>query len=798
MLGDLRRAFRLLRQQPFITAIVVAILALGTGANTAVFSVVNAVLLQPLPFRDAHRLVMVWGASGADPGGIRPVSVPSFREWKRRNTAFEQIAASSDAIYSLTGAGDPVSIVGYRFDADFFGVLGTSPILGRTFRPEEVTAGAHRVVVLSHRLWQRRFAADPAVLGRAITLNDEPYTVIGVMPAGFHHPRSAELWTPLVISPRLDANWDARPLRVAARLRPGVTIERAQAEMSRLAEDIARAHPAPNAKEAVRLASFREQAAGDVRPALLLLMAAAGFILLIACTNLANLLLARASARSVEMAVRSALGASRARLARQLMVESGVLALAGAAAGVVLTVWLADFLVAMFPNNIANLNIPTIEALSIDARVLAFTLALSAATTLGFSLIATVHATRTRLNERATVQPAPRLRRALLVAEVALTLVLLAGAGLMLRSFVHVVDSDLGIEPRNVLAVQVILPSNRYPDADRRLAFADAVVERMRRLPGVEAAGATNYLPLSGFWDTIAVLREGAPPPTPGNETTADYRVATPDYFRAMGIRLISGRSFIDRDTADMPQVAIVNQSLAKLFWPEGDALGRRINAGSAADPLWLEVVGVMADVKSFGQEEATHLDLYRPFAQAPSGLIAFTVRTSTAAAAMFPLLRQQIWTEDPELPTFRENTMEQLAAESIGLRRVSLQLLGGFALLALLLAAVGTYGVMNFSVTQRLPEIGVRMALGAERRIILSLVLGEVGRTALIGLVAGLAAALWLTRLASSLLVGVTATDPVVYGLTCALLLAVALAAGYLPARRASRVDPMVVLRHE
>ena len=798
MLRDLRQALRLFKQQPAITVVVVAVLALGTGANTAIFSVVNAVLLQPLPFRDADRLVMVWGARGPGRRDIQPVSAPGFRAWASRNTVFERIASSSDAVYSLTGSGDPVSIIGYRFDADFFGVLGTEPMLGRTFIPEEATAGRHRVVVLSHRLWQRQFAADREVLGRSITLNGEPYTVIGVMPPGFRHPQRAELWTPLVMSPRIESSWEARVLRVAARLKPGVTVEQAQTEMARLADDIARAQPATNTGETVRIMSFRDNITGDIRPALLMLMAAAGFILLITCTNLANLLLARANARSTEMAIRSALGASRARLARQLITESALLAFVGSAVGVALAMWLADFLVGMFPNNIANVSIPQVDALPIDGRVLVFTVAMSIITAVSFGLVPALHALRFQINERTPIHPARSFRRGLLVAEVALTLVLLAGAGLMLRSFLHVVQSDLGIDPRNTLAVQVMLPSSRYQNPGQRLAFTQAVVERMRNLPGVEVAGATNFLPLSGFWGTLTVAAEGMPSPKPGEEIEADDRVATPDYFRAMGIRVIRGRTFTEFDTADAPNVAIVNQSLANRFWPDSDAVGRRINVGSSTEPQWLEVVGVAGDIKAFGQEEATHLDLYRPFAQVPYGLIAFTVRTATPPMAMFRALRQQIWAEDPQLPTFRENTMEQLAAESTTLRRVSLQLLGSFALLAVLLAAVGTYGVMNYSVTQRRREIGVRMALGAERNTIVSLVLGEVGRTTAIGLAIGLGAALWLTQLASSLLVGVAATDPTVYGLTSLLLVGVAAAAGYLPARRASRVDPVVVLRHE
>jgi putative ABC transport system permease protein len=797
MLADLRHAVRLFRQQTWITLVIVAVLALGTGANTAIFGLVNAVLLQPLPFHDADRLVMIWGFRAAEADGIRPVSVPTFREWQNRSTVFERLAASSDATYSLTGAGDPVSVNGYRFDAEFFGVLGTGPLLGRTFFPEEVAPGATRVVVLSHRLWQRRFAGDAGVLGRAITLNGEPSIVIGVMPAGFHHPERAELWTPLVIPARFDSNWNARPLRVAARLRPGVTLEQAQAEMSRLADDMARAQPA-NAGETVRLSSFRDERTADIRPALLLLTGAAGFILLIACANVANLLLARASGRATEMAVRSALGASRGRLARQLLAESTVLAMAGSVAGLGLAIWLSNLLVAMFPNNIANLSIPRIEAAPIDWRVLAFALLLSGVTTLAFGIAPAAQAGRAALNQRVAAPPSRRVRHALVVAEAALTLVLLTGAGLMLRSFLHVVQSDLGIEPRHALALQVILSGTRYGNAEQQASFVDAVVARLQRVPGVEAAGATNYLPLSGFWGSTSVRADGMPSPPPGQEIEADYRVATPDYFRAMGIRLVQGRAFSEGDRADRPAVTILNQSLARRFWPDGDVVGERVAIGSTEKPDLLEVVGVIADVKSFGQEEPTHFDVYRPFAQEPSGLVAFTVRTAMPASSMFPVLRQQIWAEDPELPTFREDTMQQLADESTALRRVSLQVLAGFALVALALAAFGTYGVMSYVVSQRLPEIGVRMALGAEPGRILSLVLGEVGRTAAAGLVLGLLAALAVTRLASSLLVGVTPGDPVVYAASGLLLLLVVVFAGYLPARRASAVDPLTTLRRE
>lgn len=796
MLSDVRYALRLFVQQPLVTATVIVVLALGTGANTAIFSVVNAVLLQALPMPDADELVMLRGYQKSESGGIRPVSAPVFDLWKARNTVFERIAASSDAAFNLTGVGDPVSLIGYRFDADFFGVLGTEPMLGRTFLPQETTSGQHRVAVLSHRLWQRRFNSDVNVIGRSITMNDEPYIVIGVMPPGFRHPQRAEIWTPLVLSARTQSNWNVRPLRVAARLKPGVTIEQAQTEMSRIAAEIAQTQPASNTGEGVSLSSFREAQSGDIRPALLMLMGAAGFILLITCANLANLLLARVSARSTEMAIRSALGAPRLRLIRQLMLESAVLTLAGAALGLALTVAFADALVAMFPNNIANLSIPRIEELPVDARVLAFTMTMAIVTACVFGLLPARQALRSPLNQRTTTAQSTAFRRALLVSEIALTVVLLVGAGLMLRSFVHVAQSDLGIEPTRVVGVQVMLPISRYGTSASQLTFATSVVERLQRLPGVEVAGATNFLPLSGFWDNVSVFPEGQPPPRPGEEVTADNRIATPDYFRTMGIRVSRGRTFTDRDTGDRPPIAIVSESLARRFWPAADPIGRRINLASDAEPQWVEVVGVVSDIKAFGQEEETHLDLYRPLAQVPFPLIAFTVRAATDPSAMFAPIRRQIWSVDPQLPTFREDTMEQLAAESTALRRISLQLLGAFAVLALVLAAVGTYGVLSYSVAQRLPELGVRMALGAGRGTIMALVLGELGRTTFAGVVIGLVASVAVARLASSLLVGVTSTDPAVYAITCGLLVVVAFVAGYLPARRASRLDPTAVLR--
>jgi putative ABC transport system permease protein len=723
--------------------------------------------------------------------------VPVFREWRGRSTSFEKLASSRDVQYSLTGVGDPLAIVGYRFDADFFDVLGVPPMLGRTFRPEETVEGQHFVTVLSHRLWQTRFGADHGIVGRAITLSGTSHTVIGVMPPGFHHPDGIQLWTPLVLNAAISGNWNARPLRVAGRLKSGVSIEDAQAEMTRIAGELATLNPASNASETVRVMSFRDNLTGDIRPALLMLMGGAAFILLIACTNLANLLLARASARSTEMAVRSALGATRRRLLRQLMAESVVLASIGGAMGLALTVVVSRFLVAMFPNNIANLSIPTVERLAIDGRVLAFSLVIAIVTAAAFGLAPALHALRMNLNQRTAAQPPKRFRRGLLVAEIALTLALLGGAGLMLRSFLSVIGSDLGFQPRNALAVTVLLPGNKYNSGDSIRAFVNAVMERLKELPGTQSVGATNFLPLSGFWGTTPIHAEGHALPQPGEELTVDNRIASPGYFDTLGIRLVRGRPFSERDAADAPRVVILSRGLAERLWPGADPIGRRVTT-NAAKPEWWEVVGVTNDVKAFGQEEATHLDLFRPFAQAPFPLIAFVVRTNETPSTALGLVREQLWAVDRDLPTFSEDVMEQLAAESTALRRVSLQLLAAFAILALVLAAVGTYGVMAYSVTQRFQEIGVRMALGAGRAAILRLIIGEVGWTALAGVGLGLGVTLGVTQLASSLLVGITATDPGVFAIATIILLAVTLLAGYLPARRAGLISPMSALRQQ
>jgi len=801
---DLRYGFRMLLRKPSFTAVAALALALGIGANTAIFSVVNAVLLEPLPYRDADRLVMVWGNNLPKGATIDLVSPGDLAEWKAQNHVFEDLAGSRDASYSLTGMGEPESIFGYRFAANFFHVLGVNALLGRTFLPEEDRPGSDKVVVLSHRLWQRRFGGDPGVIGKSITLSGAPYTVIGIMPPGFSHPRGAELWTPLALDPSLMNNRQRRFLRVAARLKPGVTREQAQKEMDGIAARIAAQYPETNAGEGVNVVKL--EYIGDARTPLLVLLGAVGFVLLIACANVANLLLVRAAARQKEIAIRTALGASRLRLVRQFLTESVLLSLFGGALGLLLAFWSVGPMRALFQSNIENFNLPKVEAIPVDGRALGFSLLLSLLTGVIFGLLPALQASKPDLNltlkesgGSSTVSArGRRFRDLLVVAEIALALMLLIGAGLMIKSFLRLQQGDLGLNPKNVLTMQVMLPQYKYPDAQKRLAFLQGVLQRVETLPGVQSVGAINFLPLSGFWGTASFSIEGRPLPKPGEEPGADNRVITPHYLRAMGIRLVRGRDFTERDREGAPQVAIINETLARRYWPSEDPIGKRLNLGEANNPSWWEIVGVAGDVKAFGLEQETHADLYRPFLQVPFPLIAFTIRTAADPMRLAAAVRQEIWTVDKDQPVFKVLTMEQLASDSVTFRRVSMLLLGFFAAVALVLAATGIYGVMAYAVTQRTHEIGIRLALGARTQDVVSMILRQGMLLALIGVAIGLAASLALTRVMSSLLYGVSATDPLTFIGISALLVGIALLACYLPARRATQVDPMVALRYE
>ena len=809
LLQDLRYGARMLAKNPGFTLVAVVTLALGIGANTAIFSVVDRVLLHRPPYKDPERLVMVWGYNQQHDEGITPVSPADFEDWRKLNTVFEDLSASRDAGYSLTGMGEPETINGYRFAGNFFRVMGVNAAIGRTFAEEDDTAGSERVVILSHKLWQRRFGGDPSVVGRSITLSGNPYTVIGVMPAGFAHPQTTELWTPLKLStapPQVLANRQRRFLRVMARLKPGVTLKQAQSEMDQIALSLQQENPQTNAGEGAKIESIQEGYAGDARTPLLVLLGAVGFVLLIACANIANLFLARAASRQREIAIRLALGAGRGRLIRQFLTESVLLSLLGGASGLVLTLWSTGLLVSLFPKNIANLNLPQVDDIPINGRVMGFAILVAMATGIIFGLVPALQSAKVDLNNTlketggsvAAGLRSGRFRGGLVVTEVALALVLLIGAGLMIKSFWRLQRADLGLDPQNVMTMEVLLPDYKYDQPQKRDAFLQNAMRRIENLPGVQSAGAINFLPLTGFWGTSTFTIEGRPMPAPGEEPEVDNRIVTENYFRTMGMRLLKGREFTERDSGNAPHVVVINETAARRFFPNEDPIGKRINLGDTSEPNVTEIVGVVNDVKAFGLEEETHADLYRPFAQAPFPLIAFAVRTEGDPNSIAAAVRGKIWEIDKDQPVFKVISMEQLAAESITLRRVSMLLVVAFAVLALVLAAVGVYGVISYSVSQRTHEIGIRMALGAQGRDVLKMLVKEGMSLALIGVGLGLGAGIVLTRFIASVLYGVSANDPATFVLVPILLIGVAMAGCFIPARRATKVDPMIALRYE
>jgi predicted permease len=805
---DIRFAIRMLTKNPVFTAVVVLTLALGIGANTAIFSVVNTVLLAPLAYKDPDRLVVIWGNNPQQSSEEFPVSPAVFAAWKAENHVFEEMAASSDDLDTITGGGEPEMVVGYDFSADYFHVIGAKPELGRTFLPEEDRPGGPKVAVLSDKIWRRRFNTDPGIIGKTIQLGNSPYTVVGVMPPNFRYPDKVEIWTPLALPASAASDWKNHYLRVLARLKPGVTLAQAQAQMTALAERLAHEHPDTSSGEGVMLKPIRQQIAGDIRTPLLVLLGAVGFVLLISCVNVANLLLAHAAAREREIAVRTALGAGRLRLLRQMLTESLLLSLAGGAAGLLLAYWSTGFLLSLFPNNIANLSIPTVEAIPVDGHVLAFTIAATLLTGLIFGLVPALRSSGLDVNQTLkesgrTPMAGSRERRfrsVLVVAEIALSFALLIGAGLLIKSFSRLTRADLGFRPENILALETFPSPAKYPakEPEKLRAYVDRSVENLRAIPGVDSAGAINFLPLTGFWGPQEFTIEGRPAPPKGQEPNADNRVVTPDYFKTMGIPLQRGRAFTAADGPDSPHVVIISAMLARRFWNGGDPVGKRLNFGDAEKPDWTEIVGVVGDVHSFGLEKELHDDLYRPFAQVYFPIVAFTVHAKGDPTRIIGAAKGAIWAVNPEQPFYKIIPMQTLAVESIALRRVSMLLLAAFSSIALLLAAIGIYGVLSYAVVQRRHEIGIRAALGAQNRDVLRLVLGDGMRLALIGLGLGFTASLALTRLMASLLFGVGATDPLTFAGVAALATGTTLAACYIPARRAMRVDPMIALRYE
>ncbi len=804
VIQDLRFGLRVLLKNPGFTFVAVLTLALGIGANTAIFSLVDAVLLKRLPYPDAGRLVMVWEEAGFAGFPENTPAPANYADWKSQSSVFEAMAALDNRSFNLTSDGEPEKVEAYGVTADFFPLLGVAPALGRTFTPGDDTPEAARTVVVSHRLWQLRFGGDRNLIGREILLNDVKHTVIGVMPVGFQFLQARiNVWTPVGFTAEELRQRGNHYLSVVARMKPGVTAEQANAEIKTIQARISRDYP----DEAGRLGAFvkplREQLAGDMRRPLLMLLVAVAFVLLIACANLANLLLSRAASRSREMAVRAALGAGRGRIVRQLLTESVLLAGAGSVLGLLFAGWTFEFLRQFIP--------PAMSAdLKLDGRVLGFTLLVSLLIGLVFGIVPALQASKADLNEalrhggsRAGFGSGNRwLRGGLIVAEMALALALLAGAGLMIRTLWNLRQQYGSLNPEKLLTVRTSLPEKKYEEHAKRVAFYDQVLARVEALPGVTAAGYSTSVPLAWKGGSTGITIEGSTP-KPGEFNDALHRQISTGYLQTINAGLREGRFFDDRDRLQTEAVAIVNETLARVHWPGESALGKRFKFGPVTSKRpWVTVVGVTADLRQMGVSAPVKAEVYVPYRQAdyhawfaPRDLV---VRTTGDPSSLAAGVREAVQSVDPHQPISAVMTMSELLGEETVTQRLGMGLLAAFAALALLLATIGIYGVLSFFVTEHTAEIGVRLALGAQPNRILAMVMKKGMRLALIGVATGLAASLALTRFVRSLLFEVSPSDPLTLSGVALLLVVVALAACYIPARRAMKVDPMIALRCE
>jgi predicted permease len=809
--NDVKFGLRMLRKSPGFTATAVLTLALGIGANTAVFSVVNAVVLRPLPYGKLDRLVIVkeW-IPKAVPDPI-PVCAPDVVQIQRENQTFEALAGFKGDEFDFDAGEEPRRVHVDRVSASLFSVLGAQPAIGRAFAAEEDQPG-HLVAILSNGFWERQFASNREVIGRSVTLNRRPYVVIGVMPRGMVFPLAgmdqgevADIFVPMAFTAEeLAGVGDNFNYSVVGRLKAGVSVAQASADLEGIARHIEETYPAEIRSQfelSAVVLPLTEQVVGKVRPLLLLLLGAVGFVLLIGCINIGNLLLARATDREREIAVRLALGASRWRLLRQLMAESMLLTVTGAGAGLAFAYWTTDVLVALMPK-----DIPLFHEVGVNTPVLGFTLGLAVLTGLVFGILPAVSRSRADVNGalkeggRTGMQGLEQhgLRGALVVTEVALAMVLLVGAGLLLRSFQRVVETDPGFRPERVLTASLNLPESQYKEDAQTKSFYQQLMRRLQQMPGAKTVGASTDLPLESGW-THLFTPEGYQPPPGANLNRCNHSVILGDYLQAMGVPLIRGRYFTEQDNENSVKVLIVSESLAKRYWPKEDAIEKRLKWGTAEskDP-WLTIVGVVGDVKPRGLDMETTQHTYEPYLQLPGSGMNVAVRTSVEPESMAAQLRRTVWSVDPELAVARLRTMEEVIRESTSPRRFSLLLLGSFALLALVLAAIGIYGVISYAVVRRVHEIGIRMALGAQERDVMKLVLKQSMAQLGAGIAIGIAGALAVTRLLGSLLYGVRPTDPTTIGGVVVLLAGVAVAASLIPARRAMKVDPMVALRYE
>jgi len=801
-LQDLKYAVRMFLKQPAFTIIAILTLAIGIGANTTIFSVVNSILLRPLPYREPDRLAMVWMNNARINISEDWHSYPNYEAYRNNTSTFEDIAIFNNRSFNITGDNEPERVRGAIASSNLFPLLGVDAMLGRTFTPEEDENGKDMVAILSYGLWQRRFAADPDILGKTVSLNNANREIIGVMPASFRFPeKDTEMWIPVAPSPQAKTNRNSIWLQAIGRLKPAVTINQAQSDMSAISDRIIEQYPNQEGYRA-NIVSYHEQIVGNVKPALLVLLGAVAFVLLIACTNVANLLLSRAAAREREVAIRTAVGASRARLVRQFLTESGLLAIIGGAIGVALAYWGLDLLVAIAPS-----DVPRLDQIRIDSRVLIFSLGMSILTGLVFGLVPALHASKANLNEslkeggRGTTTgiQGRRVRNSLVVTEVAIALVLLIGAGLMIRSFMHLQRVDIGFNPDNLLTARVQLSGNRYRDNQAAINFYKQLNERIEQFPGVTGAGAISTLFLSKTPSSSNFSIEGRPQPPPTEQVEVPIDIVNQSFFKVMEIPLVRGRSFEERDGPDAPPVIIINETMARRFWPGEDAIGKRMKFASPdSDDPWIEIIGIVGDVRRTGFDAEVRPETFLPHAQAPSRGLMMVIRADSDPSQLASSFRAAVREIDSDQPVFEVRTMDTRLGEMMAQRRLNMILFGIFAAVALLLASVGIYGIISHNVTERTHELGVRMALGASRGNVLKLILRQGMTLTAIGIGFGLAGAFGLTRVMSSLLYGVSATDPLTFVLIALMLGVVALAACLIPARRATKVDPISALRYE
>ena len=812
LLQDMRYGIRMLSKNPGFAIIAVLTLALGIGANTAIFSVVNAELLRPLPFRDSGRLVSVATANASMHSSNGATSYPDFMDWRSQNQVFEKMAAYTGATFTLTGQVNPAHLEGASVSSDTFDLLGVSPELGRTFQPGEDEPN-HHVVIISDRLWKQQFGGDPGIIGRTITLDNNGYTVVGVMPPGFQYPvvRQPEaIWSTL--SPLNETTDDSPPmvqhrgahfLTCIARLKPGVTLVQAQAAMDVIASSLSKQYPDTNKYMSVHLSSEQDRLTSSIRPALLVMMIAVGLVLLIACVNVANLLLARATTRGREIAIRTAMGAGRIRVVRQLLTESLLLAIVAGILGAALAFWGSDILVRLSPE-----NLPRVAEIHIDGWALAFTAGLSLLTGILFGLAPALQSTHSNiveaLKEGSLSTTAGRsrhgLRSSLVIVEMALALILLVSAGLLIRSLIRLQDVNPGFDPHNVMTASLDLPDAKYSDP-KKAEFFRELIPQLQVIPGVQSAAAVFPLPMSGDEIRTSFQIEGRPV-AKSDEPHTSVRCVTPNYFGTMRIPLLQGREFTERDDASATSVLIVNQAFAQQFFPGEDAIGKHIqagisNSGPGTAPM-REIVGVVGNVKFEDLTTEFSPESYIPYGQLQFGSMTIVARSSKDPEGLAKPIASVVQSLDKDLPAYAPKTVEQYLGGTIAVPRFNTFLLAIFAALAMVLTAVGLYGVISYTVAQRTHEIGIRMALGAQPGDMLRLVVGQGMRLALFGVGVGLIAALGLTRFLSSLLFGVSSTDPISFAVVVTMLLGVVLLACYIPARRAMRVDPMVALRYE